>query len=165
MTDTPDNSDHTAASSNTRDAQVQIIGQYIKDLSFENPAVGKPLEKSDQSPNLEVQVNVSAKRLRDEMYESAIELKAVASIPSGTLYDLELVYGGMFRARNIEGQALEAFLLIHCPTLVFPFARRLVADLTREGGFPPLLLDPIDFAALYQMNKEKTATEKPPLMN
>lgn len=161
MADDDKETEAKAAGSPAQSAQIQIVGQYIKDLSFENPSVGKPIQKSDESPNLEVQINVSANRLKEELFESAIELKVVASISEGTIYDLELIYGGMFRARNIEDQALEAFLLIHCPTLLFPFARRVVADLTREGGFPPLMLDPIDFTALYQMNKKRNEGQKP----
>lgn len=134
--------------------QVQVVGQFIKDLSFENPSMGKRLKGKDEQPNLEVQINVNAKPLADDHYESAIEFKAVATNSSGTIYDLELVYAGIFRLKNAPEDALEPFLLIHCPTLVFPFLRRLVADLTREGGFPPLLLDPVDFATLYAHNKK-----------
>jgi preprotein translocase subunit SecB len=170
MASQSDSPEHAAtAEPSEGGAQIQIVGQYIKDLSFENPSVDPDFEKTEEAPNLEVQVNVSANRIRDGVYESAIELKAVAAISTGTIYDLELVYGGMFRAKNIDEQNLEAFLLIHCPGLLFPFARRLVADLTREGGFPPLLLDPIDFAALYQMNKQRqgagNGNGKPQLMN
>ena len=102
---------------------------------------------------MEVQINVNAKRLNDDHFESAIEFKALASNAAGTIYDLELVYAGLFKVQNLPEEALEPFLLIHCPTLTFPFLRRLVADLTREGGFPPLFLDPVDFAALYNHNK------------
>lgn len=139
------------------DIQAQVVGQYIKDLSFENPSIGKPVASKDEQPNLEVQINVNAKRLNDDHFESAIEFKALASNTDGTIYDLELVYAGLFRVKNLPEEALEPFLLIHCPTLTFPFLRRLVADLTREGGFPPLFLDPVDFAALYNHNKQSGA--------
>lgn len=145
--------------------QAQIVGQYIKDLSFENPSVGKPILKKDEQPNLEVQINVSAQRLKDEHYESAIHFKAIAKNSAGTIYDLELVYAGMFKLRNAPDDALEPFLLIHCPTLTFPFLRRLVADLTREGGFPPLFLDPVDFATLYAHNKKQGTQVDPKLTN
>lgn len=143
-----------ASESAAPDVQAQVVGQYIKDLSFENPSIGKPVAKNDEQPNLEVQINVNAKRLNDEHFESAIEFKALASNSEGTIYDLELVYAGLFRVQNLPEEALEPFLLIHCPTLTFPFLCRLVADLTREGGFPPLFLDPVDFAALYNHNKQ-----------
>ena len=95
-------------------------------------------------------------------FESVIHLKAEASNQQGTIYDLELAYAGMFQVENLPEGALEPFLLIDCPTLLFPFARRLVADLTREGGFPPLLLDPINFANLFvKRQQEKAAQGKP----
>lgn len=145
--------------------QAQIIGQYIKDLSFENPAVGKPVTVKDEQPNLEVQINVSAKQVKDDHYESAIEFRALAKNSSGTIYDLELIYAGLFKLKNVPEEALDVFLLIHCPTLVFPFLRRLVADLTREGGFPPLFLDPVDFAALYAHNQKQAGAIDPKKAN
>jgi len=137
--------------------QAQVLGQFIKDLSFENPSVGKLLDGPGESPNLKVEVNVQAARRGEDIYESGIDFKALATNKEGTIYDLELVYAGLFRIRNIPEPALEPFLLINCPTLIFPFLRRLVADLTREGGFPPLLLDPIDFAALFMRRQQEQA--------
>lgn len=138
--------------------EAQVVGQFIKDLSFENPSIGKLLEGPSETPNIKLEINVAAKRLQQpELYESAIDFKAVASTKDGTIYDLEIVYAGLFRLRNIPEQALEPFLLINCPTLIFPFLRRLVADITREGGFPPLLLDPIDFAQLFVRRKQEMA--------
>jgi preprotein translocase subunit SecB len=130
-------------------AQIRVIAQYIKDLSFENPNVRKLLDSQGEPPNLRVEVNVNASKITDKAYESAIQLKAEATNNLGTIYDLELSYAGMFEIANMPEPSLEPFLLINCPALLFPFARRLVADLTREGGFPPLLLDPFDFATLY----------------
>jgi preprotein translocase subunit SecB len=135
--------------------QVRIIGQYIKDLSFENPNVRKLLEGPGDKPALRVEVNVNATKIGDKVFESAIDFKAEAQSKSGVIYDLELTYAGMFEVQNLPDQALEPFLLINCPLLLFPFLRRLVADLTREGGFPPLLLDPIDFAGLFMQKKQQ----------
>ncbi|HKZ96970.1 MAG TPA: protein-export chaperone SecB [Hyphomicrobiaceae bacterium] len=143
-------------------AQVQIIGQYIKDLSFENPNVGKLIKKPDETPNLKIEVNVNAQRLAPDLYESGIDFKASATSTAGTIYDLELVYAGLFKIANLPENALEPFLLIHCPALIFPFLRRLVADLTREGGFPPLLLDPIDFAGLFLRRQKPDPTAAKP---
>lgn len=137
--------------------QVRIIGQYIKDLSFENPNVEKLLRGPGDSPNLKLEVNVNAKRLGNDLYESAIDFKAHASNKAGVIYDLEMIYAGMFEIKNLPQQALEPFLLINCPSLLFPFLRRLAADLTREGGFPPLLLDPMDFAGLFARRKQQAA--------
>jgi preprotein translocase subunit SecB len=128
--------------------QVRVLAQYIKDLSFESPNVLKLLEGPREAPNLRLEVNVNAAKVADTTFESVINFKAEAVGNTGTIYDLELAYAGLFQVENLPEPALEPFLLIECPSLLFPFARRLVADLTREGGFPPLLLDPINFASL-----------------
>lgn len=139
--------------------QVRVVAQYIKDLSFENPNVKKLLENPGEPPDLRVEVNVNASKITGNTFESAIQLKAEAtSAKLGTIYDLELSYAGMFQIDNMPEQSMEPFLLINCPSLLFPFARRIAADLTREGGFPPLLLDPIDFAGLFvKRQQEKQA--------
>ncbi len=139
--------------------QVQVAAQYIKDLSFENPHVGRLLDGPGESPNLKLEVNVEAQKMDDELFESAIDFKAHASNQEGTIYQIELVYAGLFRVKNIPKEALEPFLLINCPTLIFPFLRRLVADISREGGFPPLMLDPIDFASLF-VQRQKAVAEQ-----
>jgi preprotein translocase subunit SecB len=137
--------------------QAQVIGQYIKDLSFENPNVGKLMTDPGETPSLSLEVNVQAQRMGPDVYESAIEFTARAENKTTPIYVLELVYAGLFRLQNIPPQALEPFLLINCPSLIFPFLRRLAADITREGGFPPLLLDPIDFTALYMRRQQEMA--------
>ena len=134
---------------------MRVLAQYIKDLSFENPNVRKLMESPGEAPNLRVEVNVNADKMTADTYESAIVLKAEATNRLGVIYDLELSYAGMFQIENMPEPSLEPFLLINCPSLLFPFARRLVADLTREGGFPPLLLDPIDFAALFAKRRQE----------
>jgi len=143
------------ASPQTPGVQVRVAGQYIKDLSFENPNVRKLLGGPGEQPALRVEVNVNATKLNDTMFESAILFKAEASSKAGVIYDLELAYAGLFEIQNLPEQALEPFLLINCPSLLFPFLRRIVADLTREGGFAPLLLDPIDFAALFMQRQQQ----------
>lgn len=137
--------------------QVQIAAQYIKDLSFENPNIEKLIENPGDNPNIQLEVNVNARRTGEDFYESAIDFKAHASNQKGTIYQLEIVYAGLFRLKNIPSEALEPFLLINCPTLIFPYLRRIVSDLTREGGFPPLLLDPIDFGGLFMRRKQEEA--------
>lgn len=140
--------------------QAQVVAQYIKDLSFENPNVEKLMSGPGENPNMKLEVNVNARRMdeKESLYESAIDFKAHATNATGTIYQLELVYAGIFRIKNIPDEALEPFLLINCPALIFPYLRRLASDLTREGGFPPLLLDPIDFAGLYVRRKQQQAS-------
>ncbi len=144
---------------------VRAIAQYIKDLSFENPNVRKLLENAGDQPNLRLEVNVNASKLGPNTFESVINFKAEATNKLGTVYDMELAYGGTFQIENLPEPQLEPFLLIHCPSLLFPFARRLIADLTREGGFPPLLLDPIDFGALYMKRQQEKAQAQTKAVN
>jgi preprotein translocase subunit SecB len=139
--------------------QVRVLAQYIKDLSFESPNVHKLLEGPGEAPNLRVEVNVNASKVVNTTFESVINFKAEATNKLGTIYDLELSYAGMFQIENLPEAALEPFLLIECPALLFPFARRLVADLTREGGFPPLLLDPINFANLFAKRQQERGAQ------
>jgi len=149
----------TAAAAAVQQPQVRVIAQYIKDLSFESPNVHKLLDGPGEAPNLRVEVNVNGSKITNTTYESAINFKAEATNKLGTIYDLELSYAGMFQIENLPEAALEPLLLIDCPTLLFPFARRLVADLTREGGFPPLLLDPINFANLFAKRQQERSAQ------
>lgn len=143
------------------EAQVRIMGQFIRDLSFESPNVGRvPIENGEQ-PNIKIEVNVGAKKVDGNVYESVIELSANCGVKAGTLYDFEIVYGAMLEIQGLPDAQLEQFLLINCPTLTFPFVRRLLADVTREGGFPPLLLDPIDFAALFVQRRQQAGGALP----
>jgi len=141
--------------------QVKVVGQYIKDLSFENPNIDKLLKEPGDNPNLQLSINVTAQAVDTDLYESAIDFSAQATNKLGTVYEIELVYAGLFKVQNIPPQALEPFLLINCPTILFPFLRRVVADISREGGFPPLLLDPFDFGSLYMRRQQELASKKP----
>ncbi len=139
-------------------AQVRVLGQFIKDLSFENPSVGKVEVAPNEQPNIRIEVAVNAQNMAPNVYESVTSLTAHCSVKAGLLYELELQYGAALQLENVPEASLEPFLLINCPALTFPFVRRLVADITREGGFPPLLLDPIDFAGLYMQRQQGTRT-------
>jgi preprotein translocase subunit SecB len=149
--------DHAVPAEGQQQIQAKIVSQYIKSLSFENPNFRKLITSPGDMPNVEVEVNIGAQRIENDLYESAIEFKATASNKLGTIYVLESVYAGMLKIESIPEQALEPFLLISGPTMIFPFLRRLVADITREGGFPPLLLDPIDFGELYLRRQKQRA--------
>lgn len=145
--------------------QAKVLSQYVKDLSFENPIIRKLMAGPGEPPSLKVEVNVNAERIDGDVYESSIEFKATASNNLGTIYVLETVYAGLFKIEQIPEQALEPFLLISGPTTLFPFLRRIVADITREGGFPPLMLDPIDFASLYFHRQKEAAKGGPVKLN
>jgi preprotein translocase subunit SecB len=137
-------------------AQLDVLGQYIKDLSFESPGAPQALQTPPQNPHLQIGVNVGAAPHSDEAYEVTINLEAHAKSDAGVIYNVELAYGGLFRLRNVPQNMLQPVLLIDCPTLLFPFLRRVLADVTRDGGFPPLMLDPIDFRRLYAQNLART---------
>ncbi|WP_088348411.1 MULTISPECIES: protein-export chaperone SecB [Rhodomicrobium] len=139
-----------AAKDEDQQPQINVLGQYIKDLSFENPGAPRSLRGPGKNPNIQINFNVQAHPIGDDVFEVVLTMEAAAKNEDGALYNLELVYAGGFRLKNLPQQALRPVLFIECPALLFPFVRRLVADLTREGGFPPLLLDPIDFASLFR---------------
>ncbi len=133
-------------------AQLAVLAQYIKDLSFENPGAPQSLQGPGQNPQLKVSVNVNAEPRGEETFEVSLHLDVHASSDRGVIYNVELLYGGLFRLRNIPQNLLQPVLFIDCPTLIFPFMRRVLADVTRDGGFPPLMLDPIDFGRLFAEN-------------
>ena len=138
-----------AGAPNPTDApQIQILAQYVKDLSFENPNALQLLR--GQRPELAVNVDVQARGVGPEQFE--VELRFTVAGKQGTAdsFVVELSYAGVFAFRNVPQEALQPVTLIECPRLLFPFARRVIADITRDGGLPPLMLDPIDFAGLYR---------------
>lgn len=136
---------------------VALNGQYVKDLSFENPNAPTSLTPSKEAPQIEVSLNLEAKALRDEVFEVTLQITAKATADGNSLFIVECSYAGLFTLANVPAEQKELILLIHCPTILFPFARRVVADTTRDGGFQPLMLEPIDFASLYQQRKEQEA--------
>lgn len=146
-----------AGAENQKKPQVNVLAQYIKDLSFENPGAPASLRTTDKQPKFQINFNVQAQGIGEDIYEVLLTLEATAKAEDQNIYALELVYGGAFRLKDLPEQAMRPFLFIECPALLFPFARRLMADLTREGGFAPLALDPIDFASLY---RQRIAEEK-----
>jgi len=127
--------------------RVQIIGQYVKDLSFENP--GAPMTLTAR-PAIDLGVDLQARRLDPERYEVELKLRVSAKAEDKAVFLLELVYGGLFLIQSAPEELLQPILLIEGPHLLFPFARRIVADVIRDGGMPPLMIEPIDFAALYR---------------
>jgi preprotein translocase subunit SecB len=130
--------------------QMKILGQYLKDLSFENPNAPQSLNTQANQPEISISVNVNARTLSPTDFEVELHLDAKASHNDKVVFAAELLYAGVFRLENIPQEALHPVVLIECPRMLFPFARQVLADATRNGGFPPLMLDPIDFAAMYQ---------------
>ena len=124
--------------------------QFTKDLSFENPNAPRSLGPQEKAPNISIQVNVNAKQLAETDFEVNIMLEGSAGEGADTLFKFELDYAGVFRLMNIPPEQQHPVVMIECPRLLFPFARQIIAEAVRGGGFPPLYIDPIDFAALYQ---------------
>lgn len=139
-------------SANNSAPGMQVVGQYIKDLSFENP--GAPGAVA-QRPQIEFAVDLQARRADPEHFEVELKLRVNATGEGKPLFLLELVYAGLFRLHNIPEEAIQQVLLIEAPHMLFPFARRIVADVVRDGGMMPLMIEPIDFAALYRAKMQE----------
>ncbi len=133
---------------------VRVLAQFIRDLSFENPRAPDSLHSSQAAPQIDLGVELSARGRVDGLFEVDMRLTATATRDSEAVFQIELVYGGLFQISNVPDEAVEQVLLIECPRFLFPFARRIIADLTTEGGFPPFMLDPIDFGAVYLARKD-----------
>jgi preprotein translocase subunit SecB len=161
--ETPAGNGGAQAAANPQAApMLNIVGQYIRDLSFENPnAPGSTIGAGSQ-PKFNVNINVGVKKQSDEMYAVELTLNAKAERDTTILFSVELIYGGVFRLRNWPEQQLAAVLMIECPRLIFPFARQALANVTQIGGFPPLMMDPVDFAAIYRQNLAQLAAQQQP---
>lgn len=129
---------------------LNVLAQYIKDLSFENPHAPHSLRPRENQPEINININVNANPLSETDFEVELKLEAGAGEGADTMFNVELIYAGVFRLTNMPEEAVAPAILIECPRLLFPFARQVVADATRNGGFPPLMIDPVDFAALFQ---------------
>ena len=143
--------------------QIAVLGQYVKDLSFENPHAPRSLAPSAQQPTINIQVNVEAAPVSETDFEVTLRLEGKAESEGLVLYSFELVFAGMFRVVNVPADSLQPFVLIECPRLLFPFAREIVATSVRNGGFQPLLLNPIDFVELYRQRLAASPPPSPPL--
>ena len=128
--------------------QVGVISQYVKDLSFENPSAPAVFQWQGQ-PHIDVQFNIGAQQVADELHEVALKIEVTATATEGTAFKADVLYAGLFAIRNLPSEQLQPFLLAEAPRILFPFARRVIADQVRDGGCPPLMLDPSDFATLY----------------
>ncbi len=139
--------------------QLTVVTQYIKDFSFENPNAPQSLSPKQEQPQINIQINVNATPLSDTDIEVVLNLQGKAEAAGSLLFNFELLFGGVFRIRNVPQESLNAIVLIECPRLLFPFAREIVATTVRNGGFPPLLLDPVDFVGLYRQKMEQMAPQ------
>lgn len=142
-------------------AQLNVLGQYIKDLSFENPNAPRSLTPTQTQPAINIQINVLVQQLAPTDYEVALKLEGKADSAGTVLFAFDLTFAGVFRVQNVPQETLQPIVMIECPRLLFPFAREIVANAVRNGGFPPLLLDPVDFVSLYQQRTAQTQSAQP----
>ncbi len=146
----------------TSNIKIQLKGQYIKDMSFENPRAPQSLLTLKEPPGIDINVDLNAQRLQETLFELTIHIAARAIHEKNTVFLTDLAYSGLFEFSDVpDDAALERLVLVDCAYLLFPFARRVIADITRDGGFPPLQLDPIDFDSLYQQNSNNITRNKP----
>jgi preprotein translocase subunit SecB len=139
--------------------QIGVLMQYVKDFSFENPNAPRALTPSNQQPSIKINIGVEAAPIAENDVEVTLRLDGKAEVQGFVLFGFELLYAGVFRIMNVPSESLQPLVMIECPRLLFPFAREIVATATRNGGFPPLMLEPVDFASLYR--DRMMATQQP----
>jgi preprotein translocase subunit SecB len=140
--------------------QLNVLAQYIKDFSFENPNAPKSLAPGQQ-PGINIQINVNAKPLTETDIEVELKLDGKAESGGNVLFAFDLAFAGVFRIQNVPQEHVHGLVMIECPRLLFPFAREIVASAVRNGGFPPLLIDPVDFAGLYRQRMAQMQAQQP----
>lgn len=141
--------------------QLDVNAQFIKDLSFENPQILKMLQSQDNLPEIDIKINVNHKTMEgsDDTHEVSLIVQAKGTKDNTDVFIFDLTYSGVFTIKNIDENLLHPVLMIECPRILFPYVRNIVSDITRDGGYPPLLLKPVDFAELYRMRLEQMAAE------
>ena len=144
---------------------LNVVAQYIKDFSFENPNSPQSLASGGEPPQISIQINVNATPLSETDIEVVLTLQGKAESGGSLLFNFELAFGGVFRIRNVPQESLNAVVLIECPRLLFPFAREIIATTVRNGGFPPLLLDPVDFVGLYRQKMSQLEPKPAPVQS
>ncbi len=147
----------TDAATPPAEPQLSILAQFVRDLSFENPGAGTRI---DSRPDLPVRIDANARQIEAEVFEVSLKIEAKAVLQEKNIYVAVLDYVGAFRLTGAPPNLIEPILLVECPRILFPFARRVIADATRDGGYPPLMLDPVDFMALYRQRAEALAAQQ-----
>jgi preprotein translocase subunit SecB len=140
--------------------QLTVMAQYIKDLSFENPNAPRSLIPGQQ-PSVNLQINVTVNPIAETDVEVELKLEGKAEAAGAVLFSFDLAYAGVFRITNIPQDNMHPLVMIECPRLLFPFAREIIAGVVRNGGFPPFLIEPVDFVALYRQRMDQTQPQPP----
>jgi preprotein translocase subunit SecB len=154
--DTIGNGAGAASASPSEPQQLLLNAQYIKDLSFENPRAPQSLIQQTAQPDVEINVDVKARNLGPEVFEVVLTINATARVQGEPVFLVELAYGSVVTVRNTPAELVPALVLVETPRIVFPFARAVIANATRDGGFPPLMINPIDFAELLRRQQADT---------
>jgi preprotein translocase subunit SecB len=141
--------DNTAGTGTANAPGYSMVGQYIRDLSFESPGAPGSILNATQSPQFQLSINIGVKKQAEDVYAVEINLTARAERDQTLLFSVEMVYGGVFRVRNIPENQLGPLLMVECPRMIFPFARHALATVVQLGGFPAVMMEPVDFQALY----------------
>ena len=141
--------------------QLNVLAQYTKDFSFENPNAPRSLTPAQQQPSINIQINVNASPLGETDVEVELKLDGKAEAEGQVLFVFELNYAGVFRIQNIPQENVHAIVMIECPRLLFPFAREIIASAVRNGGYPPLMIDPVDFVGLYRQKMGEVQPAQP----
>jgi preprotein translocase subunit SecB len=142
--------------------QLNVLGQYVKDFSFENPNAPRSLAPTQEQPQLNIQINIGVQAVAAADYEVTLKLEGKAESKGSVLFAFDLTFCGVFRIQNIPQEHMQPMLMIECPRLLFPFAREIVATAVRNGGYAPLLLDPIDFVTLYHQRLQQQQQAQQP---
>jgi preprotein translocase subunit SecB len=158
MTDTATDFGEPAANGADTGPAVGVLSQYVKDFSFENPNA-PTIYQSQVAPSIDVQFNINSAQVGEEVYEVVLKVEVKAQAETQTAFLVDLSYAGLFGLRNIPADQVEGFLLGEAPRILFPFARRVLADAVRDGGFPPLMLEPIDFGGIYLSQRAQAEGE------
>ena len=145
--------------------RIGVLTQYVKDFSFENPNAPRSLAPSAQQPSININIGVEASPLSDTDFEIRLRLDGKAESQGSLLFGFELLYCGVFRILNVPAENMQPTVMIECPRLLFPFAREIIATATRNGGFMPLMLEPVDFVALYRQRLAAAQAPGDPRLN
>jgi len=159
MTDLDAGSGATPPAGNPLQPQFRVLAQYVRDLSFENPNAPSSLIQRPAKPEISVRVDINSRRLSGDQFETELRLAVEAKQDGQVQFIIDLLFGGLFLIQGVPKENLEPILVIECPRLLFPYARRVISDATRDGGFMPLNIEPIDFATIYRQQLEKRAQE------
>ncbi len=155
--------DQVPAGADGQTPNIRILAQFIRDLSFENPRAPDSLAAATAAPQMDVGVEMNARSRPDGFYEVDLKLTASAQRDGAALFHCELLYGGLFQINGVSAEDFELVLMTECPRYLFPFARQIVAELSAAGGFPPFMLDPIDFARIYLSQKGQLPPDLAPV--